>query len=64
MNEDMGERFEDLVEIANLAAQLFKAAEKDGLYVGAGHNVDLEDDEQEGPVVMQLKAVLKKTGRL
>ena len=64
MNEDMSERLEDLIEIANLAASLFKTAEKEGLYVGAGYNADLKKNEQEGPIVRQLKAILKKTGRL
>ena len=50
--------YDRLLKIEALLEKLFEKADEAGLYLGAGYNADLADDEQEGPLVKKLRKLL------
>lgn len=53
------DEYERLLQIEVTLRKLFKRAAAEDLYVGAGYDPRLDDDEQEGPLVKKLRKLLR-----
>jgi hypothetical protein len=57
VSKKLDKEIERLRKLERAVKELFKAAKKEGLYVGAGYTRTLPRDQQEGPMVKRIKAL-------